>query len=96
MDPMIITVDMSGDVKLLKASSPECPGTLRFRHAVITIPRNSEIIASYGWRSMCLAKNHFWPARPQSNIKLDENGVPELHLTPASPQRSRNCKFINA
>ena len=31
-----------------------------------------------------LGENHFWPARPQSNIKLDENGVPELHLTPAN------------
>jgi len=32
-----------------------------------------------------LGKNHFWPERPQSKIKLDEKGVPELHLTPASP-----------
>ena len=32
-----------------------------------------------------LGKNHFWPDRPQSKIKLDEKGVPELHLTPASP-----------
>ena len=56
MDPMIITVAMSGDVKLLKPSNPECPGTLQCRHAVITIPRNSEIIASYGWRNMCWAK----------------------------------------
>jgi dienelactone hydrolase len=32
-----------------------------------------------------LGKNHFWPQRPQSKIKLDAEGVPELHLTPESP-----------
>jgi dienelactone hydrolase len=32
-----------------------------------------------------LGKNHFWPQRPQSEIKLDAEGVPALHLTPASP-----------
>jgi hypothetical protein len=32
-----------------------------------------------------LGENHFWPQRPQSEIKLDAEGVPELHLTPASP-----------
>jgi dienelactone hydrolase len=31
-----------------------------------------------------LGKNHFWPQRPQSEIKLDAEGVPELHLTPAN------------
>ena len=31
-----------------------------------------------------LGKNHFWPQRPHSEIKLDEKGVPELHLTPAN------------
>ena len=31
-----------------------------------------------------LGENHFWPGRPQSIIKLDADGVPELHLTPAN------------
>ena len=31
-----------------------------------------------------LGENHFWPSRPQSIIKLDVNGIPELHLTPAN------------
>ena len=34
-----------------------------------------------------LGKEHFWPARPESQIKLGADGVPELHLTPASPER---------
>ena len=32
-----------------------------------------------------LGENHFWPSRPQSIIKLDADGIPELHLTPANP-----------
>lgn len=32
-----------------------------------------------------LGEKHFWPDRPQSIIKLDADGVPELHLTPANP-----------
>ncbi|MDG1139622.1 MAG: prolyl oligopeptidase family serine peptidase [Opitutales bacterium] len=32
-----------------------------------------------------LGKKHFWPERPQSEIKLDADGVPVLHLTPANP-----------
>ena len=31
-----------------------------------------------------LGEKHFWPDRPQSIIKLDADGVPELHLTPAN------------
>lgn len=34
-----------------------------------------------------LKKDHFWPARPSSEIKLGADGVSELHLTPASPER---------
>ena len=34
-----------------------------------------------------LGKNHFWPARPKSEIRLGADGVPELQLTPASPER---------
>jgi hypothetical protein len=39
-----------------------------------------------------LKKDHFWPARPTSEIKLDAAGVPELHLTPASPERIKELK----
>ncbi|MFT7487654.1 MAG: dienelactone hydrolase, partial [Candidatus Promineifilaceae bacterium] len=34
-----------------------------------------------------LKKDHFWPARPTSEIKLDAAGVPEFLLTPADPER---------
>jgi dienelactone hydrolase len=34
-----------------------------------------------------LKKDHFWPTRPTSAINLDAAGVPELHLTPANPER---------
>ena len=34
-----------------------------------------------------LGTDHFWPARPTSEIKLGADGVPEFHLTPASPER---------
>ena len=39
-----------------------------------------------------LDKNHFWPARPESEIKLDAAGVPELQLTPASPERIKELQ----
>lgn len=34
-----------------------------------------------------LGRPHFWPARPESEIKLGSDGVPELHLAPASAER---------
>ena len=34
-----------------------------------------------------LGKDIFWPARPVSEIKLDADGVPEFHVTPASPDK---------
>lgn len=34
-----------------------------------------------------LGTDHFWPERPGSEIKLGNDGVLELHLTPASPDR---------
>jgi dienelactone hydrolase len=39
-----------------------------------------------------LGKDHFWPARPNSEIKLGAEGVPELHLTPASPKRIKELQ----
>jgi len=39
-----------------------------------------------------LKKDHFWPARPKSEIKLGADGVPELHLTPASPERIKDLQ----
>lgn len=39
-----------------------------------------------------LGKDHFWPARPESEIKLGTDGVPELHLTPASPERIKELQ----
>lgn len=34
-----------------------------------------------------LDRNVDWPAHPQSEIRLDKDGVPELRITPASPQQ---------
>ena len=39
-----------------------------------------------------LGKDHFWPARPMSEIKLGADGVPELHLIPASPERIKELQ----
>ena len=39
-----------------------------------------------------LGKDHFWPARPTSEIVLGADGVPELHLTPASPERIKELQ----
>jgi len=39
-----------------------------------------------------LGKNHFWPARPRSKVKRDTDGVPELHLTPSSPQEIKELQ----
>lgn len=35
---------------------------------------------------------HFWPARPVSRIVLGPGGVPEIHLTPASPERIKELQ----
>ncbi len=39
-----------------------------------------------------LGKDHFWPARPKSEIKLGADGVPELHLTPANPEQIKELQ----
>ena len=39
-----------------------------------------------------LGKNHFWPKRPQSKLILGDDGVPEIHITPASPKRIKKIQ----
>mgnify|MGYP001569863275 CR=1 FL=1 len=39
-----------------------------------------------------LNKDIFWPERPKSELKLDADGVPEIHLTPASPDRIKELQ----
>ena len=41
-----------------------------------------------------LGENHFWPGRPQSKIKLDSAGVPELHLTPSIPSEIKKLQVF--
>jgi dienelactone hydrolase len=36
--------------------------------------------------------SHFWPARPSSEIKLGQDGVPELHLSPASSDKIKEVQ----
>jgi hypothetical protein len=43
-----------------------------------------------------LGKDIFWPARPTSSIRLDAAGVPELVVTPASPERIRKVELYYA
>lgn len=38
----------------------------------------------------------FWPEHPKSEIKLDADGVPELHVTPASPERVQKVEMYYA
>ncbi|MCX7010883.1 MAG: prolyl oligopeptidase family serine peptidase [Kiritimatiellaeota bacterium] len=40
-----------------------------------------------------LNKEVFWPAHPQSEIKLNADGVPELRVTAASPERVTNVEM---
>ena len=40
-----------------------------------------------------LNKDVFWPAHPKSEIKLNPEGVPELVVTPASPERVKNVEM---
>ena len=39
-----------------------------------------------------LGKNHFWPDRPQTEIKLDAGGVPELRLNPSTPSEIKELQ----
>ena len=39
-----------------------------------------------------LGKDIFWPARAKSEVKLGSDGVPELHLTPASPAKIKELQ----
>ena len=34
-----------------------------------------------------LGKPHFWAARPSSELRLDAQGIPEIQVTPSSPDR---------
>ncbi|HML74346.1 MAG TPA: prolyl oligopeptidase family serine peptidase [Anaerohalosphaeraceae bacterium] len=43
-----------------------------------------------------LGKDIFWPDRPQSEIILDKDGVPELHVTPASPDQITELQMYYA
>ena len=43
-----------------------------------------------------LGKDHFWPARPKSIIRLDGDGVPELVVTPASTERVKKVDMYYA
>jgi hypothetical protein len=38
----------------------------------------------------------FWPAQPASTIRLDANGVPELVVKPASPERVKSVEIYYA
>jgi dienelactone hydrolase len=43
-----------------------------------------------------LGKDVFWPQNPQSKIRLDTDGVPELLVEPADPQRVKNVEIYYA
>ncbi len=43
-----------------------------------------------------MGKEVFWPAHPKSEIKLDADGVPELIVTPASPERVKTVEIYYA
>ena len=43
-----------------------------------------------------LGKDIFWPAHPKSEIHLDADGVPELRVTPASPERVQKVEMVYA
>lgn len=43
-----------------------------------------------------LGRDVFWPARPRSKIELGSDGVPELHLTPASPEKIKEVQIYYA
>jgi hypothetical protein len=43
-----------------------------------------------------LGKDVFWPAQPASALRLDADGVPELVVTPASPERVKSVEIYYA
>ncbi|MCX7417864.1 MAG: prolyl oligopeptidase family serine peptidase [Planctomycetia bacterium] len=43
-----------------------------------------------------LGKDVFWPQNPQSKIRLDADGVPELLVEPADPQRVKSVEMYYA
>ena len=43
-----------------------------------------------------LGKDVFWPAQPKSAIRLDGQGVPELVVTPANPDRVKSVEIYYA
>jgi dienelactone hydrolase len=43
-----------------------------------------------------LGKDIAWPARPVTEIKLDADGVPELHITPGSPGKIESLEVYNS
>ena len=43
-----------------------------------------------------LGKDIFWPAHPKSEIHLDADGVPELRVTPTSPERVQKVEMVYA
>ena len=43
-----------------------------------------------------LGKEVFWPEHPKSEIRLDNEGVPELIVTPASPERVKKVEMYYA
>ncbi len=43
-----------------------------------------------------LGKDVAWPQRPQSQLVLGTDGVPELHVTPASPDRVTSVEIYEA
>ena len=89
---MIITVAMSGDGETFKSFKPGVPWDFavqaRGHHNTEKLGDNCKL-----WlEKHVLGKNHFWPARPRSKVKLDTDGVPELHLTPSSPQEIKELQ----
>ena len=43
-----------------------------------------------------LAKDLSWPSQPASEIKLNDQGVPQLHISPASPDKVTELKAFYA
>ena len=43
-----------------------------------------------------LGKDIAWPARPVTEIKLDADGVPELHIKPSSPEKIESLEVYNS
>ena len=43
-----------------------------------------------------LGKDIAWPTRPVTEIKLDADGVPELHIKPGSPEKIESLEVYNS